>query len=60
MTIVTFSRMVGVSLEVAKNLEKEGVSVEVINLRYASLSLSHVISCSCAEEDGVSIYSLSK
>lgn len=32
-TIVTFSRMVGESLEVAKQLEKEGVSVEVINLR---------------------------
>lgn len=34
-TIVTFSKMVGHSLEVAKNLEKEGVSVEVINLRSA-------------------------
>lgn len=33
-TIVTFSRMVGYSLEAAKALEKEGVSVEVINLRY--------------------------
>jgi pyruvate dehydrogenase E1 component beta subunit len=32
-TIVTFSKMVGISLEVAKNLEKEGISVEVINLR---------------------------
>ena len=32
-TIVTFSKMVGTSLEVAKNLEKEGISVEVINLR---------------------------
>ena len=32
-TIVTFSRMVGESLEVAAQLEKEGVSVEVINLR---------------------------
>jgi pyruvate dehydrogenase E1 component beta subunit len=32
-TIVTFSKMVGVSLEVAKNLEKDGISVEVINLR---------------------------
>jgi pyruvate dehydrogenase E1 component beta subunit len=32
-TIVTFSRMVGESLEVAKTLEKEGISVEVINLR---------------------------
>ena len=32
-TIVTFSRMVGESLEVAKNLEKEGISVEVVNLR---------------------------
>ena len=32
-TIVTFSKMVGVSLEVAKTLEAEGISVEVINLR---------------------------
>jgi pyruvate dehydrogenase E1 component beta subunit len=32
-TIVTFSRMVGVSLEAAKELEKEGVDCEVINLR---------------------------
>jgi pyruvate dehydrogenase E1 component beta subunit len=32
-TIVTFSRMVGESLEVANQLEKEGISVEVINLR---------------------------
>lgn len=32
-TIVTFSRMVGVSLELAKKLESEGISVEVINLR---------------------------
>lgn len=32
-TIVTFSRMVGESLEVAKQLEQEGISVEVINLR---------------------------
>ena len=32
-TIITFSKMVGTSLEVAKNLEKEGISVEVINLR---------------------------
>jgi len=32
-TIVTFSRMVGVSLDVAKTLEDEGISVEVINLR---------------------------
>jgi len=32
-TIVTFSKSVGTSLEVAKNLEKEGISVEVINLR---------------------------
>lgn len=37
-TIVTFSKMVGVSLEVAKTLEAEGISVEVINLR---LALSH-------------------
>jgi len=32
-TIVTFSRCVGMALEAAKNLEKEGISVEVINLR---------------------------
>lgn len=32
---MTFSRMVGYSLEAAKALEKEGISVEVINLRYA-------------------------
>jgi len=32
-TIVTFSRMVGVSLDVANTLEEEGISVEVINLR---------------------------
>jgi pyruvate dehydrogenase E1 component beta subunit len=32
-SIITFSKMVGFSLEVASNLEKEGISVEVINLR---------------------------
>jgi pyruvate dehydrogenase E1 component beta subunit len=32
-TIVTFARMVGKSLEAAVALEKEGISVEVINLR---------------------------
>lgn len=32
-SIVTFSRMVGYSLEAAKLLEKEGISAEVINLR---------------------------
>jgi pyruvate dehydrogenase E1 component beta subunit len=32
-SIITFSRMVGQSLEVAKTLEKEGISCEVINLR---------------------------
>jgi len=32
-TIVTFSKLVGTALEVAKNFEKEGISVEVINLR---------------------------
>jgi len=33
-TIVAFSRLVGVSLEVAEKLKKEhGVSVEVLNLR---------------------------
>ncbi|KAJ1439659.1 thiamine diphosphate-binding protein [Ochromonadaceae sp. CCMP2298] len=32
-SIVTFSKLVGTALEVAKNLEAEGISVEVINLR---------------------------
>lgn len=32
-SIVTFSRMVGISLKVAEDLEKEGISCEVINLR---------------------------
>lgn len=32
-TIIAFSRMVGVSLEAAALLEKEGISAEVINLR---------------------------
>lgn len=32
-TIVTFSKMVGTSLEAAALLEKEGISVEVVNLR---------------------------
>jgi len=32
-TIVTFQRMVGESLKVAAELEKEGISVEVVNLR---------------------------
>jgi pyruvate dehydrogenase E1 component beta subunit len=36
-TIVTFSKMVGVCLEVAKTLESEGISVEVINLRSVNL-----------------------
>ena len=40
-TIVTFSKMVGISLEVAKNLEKEGISVEVINLRYIGVWHTH-------------------
>lgn len=34
-SIITFSRMVGVSLEAAATLEKEGINVEVVNLRYA-------------------------
>lgn len=33
-SIITFSKMVGTSLDVAKKLEAEGISVEVINLRY--------------------------
>lgn len=32
-SIVTFSRMVGVALQAADELAKEGVSAEVINLR---------------------------
>jgi pyruvate dehydrogenase E1 component beta subunit len=32
-TLVAFSRMVGAALEAAKQLEKEGISAEVINLR---------------------------
>lgn len=32
-SIVTFSKMVKYSLEAAETLEKEGISVEVINLR---------------------------
>lgn len=32
-TLVAFSRMVGVCLEAAEQLEKEGISAEVINLR---------------------------
>lgn len=32
-TIVTFSKLVGTSLQVAQKLEAEGISVEVINLR---------------------------
>jgi pyruvate dehydrogenase E1 component beta subunit len=35
-TVVTFSKQVGFSLEVAKKLEAEGISVEVINLRSAA------------------------
>jgi pyruvate dehydrogenase E1 component beta subunit len=38
-TIVTFSKMVGVCLEVAKTLEAEGISVEVINLRCVFFSV---------------------
>lgn len=37
---MTFSRMVGYSLEAAKELEKEGISVEVINLRCVTILLS--------------------
>lgn len=32
-TIFTFSKLVGTSLDVANALEKEGISVEVVNLR---------------------------
>jgi pyruvate dehydrogenase E1 component beta subunit len=34
-TVIAFSKPVGEALEVAKKLEKEGISVEVINLRYS-------------------------
>lgn len=33
LTIVTFSKMVGFALEAAEELEKQGISLEVINLR---------------------------
>jgi pyruvate dehydrogenase E1 component beta subunit len=33
-SVITFSKQVGFALEVAKKLEGEGISVEVINLRY--------------------------
>jgi pyruvate dehydrogenase E1 component beta subunit len=32
-TLISFSKMVGFCLEAAKELEKEGISAEVINLR---------------------------
>jgi pyruvate dehydrogenase E1 component beta subunit len=38
-TIITFSKLVGTSLEAAAQLEKEGISVEVVNLRFVSLFL---------------------
>ncbi len=34
MTIVSYGKMVQVSLEAAKQLEQEGISAEVIDLRY--------------------------
>jgi pyruvate dehydrogenase E1 component beta subunit len=37
-TIITFSKLVGTSLEAAAQLEKEGISVEVVNLRFVNLS----------------------
>jgi len=39
-TIISFSRMVGLSLEAAAELEKEGISAEVINLRLVVVLLS--------------------
>ena len=42
-SVITFSRQVGHALEVAKKLEGEGISVEVINLRYDVLSTSCII-----------------
>jgi pyruvate dehydrogenase E1 component beta subunit len=38
LTIITFSKLVGTSLEAAALLEKEGISVEVVNLRFVNLS----------------------
>jgi pyruvate dehydrogenase E1 component beta subunit len=38
-SVITFSKQVGFALEVAKKLEGEGISVEVINLRYELLLL---------------------
>lgn len=38
-TIITFSKLVGTSLEAAAQLEKEGISVEVVNLRFVNLFL---------------------
>ena len=35
-TIITFSKLVGTSLEAAAQLEKEGISVEVVNLRFVN------------------------
>jgi pyruvate dehydrogenase E1 component beta subunit len=39
-SIITFSKMVGFSLQVAEKLAAEGISVEVINLRLVEYSLS--------------------
>lgn len=33
MTVATFSRQVGLAMQAAEQLAKEGISVEVINLR---------------------------
>lgn len=45
-TIITFSKLVGTSLEAAAQLEKEGISVEVVNLRFVNhflRFLSHTV-----------------
>jgi pyruvate dehydrogenase E1 component beta subunit len=39
-SIITFSKMVGTSLDAAKQLAEEGISVEVINLRYHIIRLT--------------------
>ena len=39
-SIITFSEMVGTSLDAAKQLAEEGISVEVINLRYHIIRLT--------------------
>ena len=44
-TIITFSKLVGTSLEAAAQLEKEGISVEVVNLRFVNLFTFYSFVC---------------